>query len=1333
MKIQLLAVVATLSAAACTKDPTQIIVQVDSNLEAPVDLDRLDTRVLKDDGEISSSHEFQLPAEVGFPFSFGVAHDGESSLDVTLELLPKLGAEILFTRRAVTKFAEEKTLFLAIYLPRACIDQICPNAGETCTQNGCEPELVSELPELEPGKESSIRIDAGVPTFPVDPPDGGPGPDTGVQVGGFIVDPTSNLSTGEDGTTASFTVRLDREPDNYVAIPVSTSNPNEGSVEDTMLVFTPLDWEQPKTVVVRGVDDGLIDGDVEYSVILGPALSGDKKFENTNPPDVEVTNRDDDGAAVDLIGATGLSTTEHGGTASFGVKLTSEPAANVIIRIRSSDPGEGTIDTATVTVSPAQWTEVISITAHGVDDEDVDGPQIYDLILDFSQSLDPDYAAVSEVRVSITNTDDETPGVTVSPTHISTAEDGSSATFTVVLNTQPADGVTVRLNNQNLLEGSLSEDTLEFVAADWDVPREVIVTGLDDQLDDDAVGYEINLSATSGDPDYQNLTISSVEVENFDDDDAELLLSDSTGLVTTESGGTAQVEVRLATQPIAGVRIMFASSNLAEGTVDGGELVFTTADWNTPQLITITGVDDEVQDGPVLYQVDLLPAVSDDPKYFGLDAGELLVINADNDSAGFTVSPAQVEVAENAGRNAVFSVFLNTRPSGPVTIALSSGDTGEVTISESELTFDGNNWAVPQEVSVSGVDDLVDDGNVMVLITLGPAVSADINYFQRDPPDVTALNTDDDERGITVTPTLGLVTTEAGGLATFTVRLSSQPTAPVTIPLLSSDLSEGTVSPEMLNFTEQNWQTPQTVTITGRPDLIDDDDVLYNIITLDADSLDPRYDNLNGPNVSAINIDDDVAGIEVLAAMPLQTMETGGNGTVRISLLSEPTADVVLTFALSDATEGILRDAPTMTFTPQNWSMRQTVRIRGVDDLTLDGDQVHIFQILPASSGDAKYSGMNPTDLVVINGDDGELPVPALASIVQPPTALGRTENPTINVDGRIIAFDSADDGLVAIDLNNAKDIFVFERSTLSTSRISVSSMGTEGNGDSERPSISGDGRYVAFQSVASNLVANDTNMVSDIFVRDRMMNTTTRVSFDVTGAQRTDASRQPSISRDGRYVVYVSGSNLMADVVCIFVYDRNTGMTTSAGTGDLCQRPMISTDGRWVVFSDGIRDGRSTHRYDRMSNTQTIAGDGVIDPRTGVAMSADGRYLVISGENTGGPNLGYEMVYLIDTSVPASLEAISVSQAGVAADGSSDQPSVSDDGSVVVFRSQASNLGGPMSFNALYSRLRTPGTTAQRAPESQGHSIISGNGRFIVFTADTPVTGDSAIYLVSP
>ncbi|MEQ1909419.1 MAG: hypothetical protein ABMA15_11380, partial [Vicinamibacterales bacterium] len=161
--------------------------------------------------------------------------------------------------------------------------------------------------------------------------------------------------------------------------------------------------------------------------------------------------------------------------------------------------------------------------------------------------------------------------------------------------------------------------------------------------------------------------------------------------------------------------------------------------------------------------------------------------------AGFTVSPTSGLTTTEAGGTATFTIVLTSLPTANVTVGLSSSNTAEGTVSPSSLTFTSANWNSTQTVTVTGVDDFVMDGSVGYSIVTAAATSADTGYNGLNPSDVTVTNTDNDTAGITVTPTSGLTTTEAGGTATFTVVLTSQPTANVTVGLSSNNTAEGTV------------------------------------------------------------------------------------------------------------------------------------------------------------------------------------------------------------------------------------------------------------------------------------------------------------------------------------------------------------------------------------------------------------------------------------------------------------------------------------------------------------------------------------------------------------
>jgi Tol biopolymer transport system component len=194
----------------------------------------------------------------------------------------------------------------------------------------------------------------------------------------------------------------------------------------------------------------------------------------------------------------------------------------------------------------------------------------------------------------------------------------------------------------------------------------------------------------------------------------------------------------------------------------------------------------------------------------------------------------------------------------------------------------------------------------------------------------------------------------------------------------------------------------------------------------------------------------------------------------------------------------------------------------------------------------------------------------------------GSSQTCDITPDGRFVGFASTGSNIVVGDTNNAFDVFVLDRPTNIIERVSVATGGAQGGANSYAPSLSADGRFVAFYSVASNLVAGDTNGLGDAFVRDRQLGTTVRVNLTSAGAQVFDQTDGPLMCRNGRFVAFdcyatnlVPGdTNGYADV---FVHDLLTGgtervsLSTSGGqSNEACLLTGASSDGRFIAFYPG-------------------------------------------------------------------------------------------------------------------------------------------------------------------
>lgn len=246
--------------------------------------------------------------------------------------------------------------------------------------------------------------------------------------------------------------------------------------------------------------------------------------------------------------------------------------------------------------------------------------------------------------------------------------------------------------------------------------------------------------------------------------------------------------------------------------------------------------------------------------------------------------------------------------------------------------------------------------------------------------------------------------------------------------------------------------------------------------------------------------------------------------------------------------------------------------------------------------------------------------------------------SPAISADGRFVAFASSADNLVSNDSNNDYDEFVHDRQTGQTALVSIASDGTQADGSSGGWSISADGSFVVFGSDAANLVAGDTNAHSDIFVHERQSQQTTRVSVASDGSQANGDSYEGVISADGRFIAFSSAATnlVLPDTngyTDIFLHDRQTGETTRISvTSDGSQfngseMPSISADGRFIAFmarADNISGcssgGRNIFVYDRQMDEMicvSTAADGTPANHnsSNPVISADGRYVTFSSD----------------------------------------------------------------------------------------------------------------------
>lgn len=376
---------------------------------------------------------------------------------------------------------------------------------------------------------------------------------------------------------------------------------------------------------------------------------------------------------------------------------------------------------------------------------------------------------------------------------------------------------------------------------------------------------------------------------------------------------------------------------------------------------------------------------------------------------------------------------------------------------------------------------------------------------------------------------------------------------------------------------------------------------------------------------------------------------------------------------------------------------------------------------------------------------------------------------PSLSADGRFVAFYGPGDDLVSGDTNGEADIFVFDGETGKVSRVSVNSVGGEANGWSSGPSISGDGRYVAFTSNANNLVPNDLNGNTDVFRHDLVTGETIRISVSTGGAEAVAAAETamfPTISDDGNRVSFTSAAtNLVTsdtnDVFDQFVRDVKAGTTVRAslksdggqvgGPSTPNSYPTISGDGRYVVFASlsselggADDDYQDIFRRDLKENETRLVTYALpfeaIDNDSGYpSTSTDGRFVVFQSSATKlvpGDTNSVSDIFVRDME-SGQIERVSVNSAGQQANGGSHLGSgraISGDGRYVVFSSSATNLveGDTNDAFDIFLRDRVAQTTirvsvgpkGQQSTASSSDPTISANGKVVGFVTTSAGLG---------
>ncbi len=518
-----------------------------------------------------------------------------------------------------------------------------------------------------------------------------------------------------------------------------------------------------------------------------------------------------------MLSATELALQEASGSnvGTYTVVLAGQPAAAVTVT-----PASGNADvtvSGALTFNAMNWNTAQTVTATaGQDDDAVDDVAF---ITHAVQGI-PGVASGPRVRVAVN--DDDSQGLTLATSTLAAGvTEGMTGTYTARLASEPTGVVTVAIASS---DGAVTVDvdamadggqaTLLFNAANWDTPQTVTVRAGED---DDGENETATLTHNPSGADYGAVTSVDVSFTVTDNDAKGATLS--TTALNVQENGTAEYTLVLDTEPVGGpVSVAVVSDTTTAATAAPAALTFTARNWDVPQTVTVSGVDDsDANIGGA--NVTHTPTGGG---YGGVTIGQVVVVVGDDEQVGLKVSPTSLTVAE--GATATYTVRLNTAPTGAVTVTVGGAtaklaadtDTGTPG-DQTTLSFDATNWNTARTVTVTAVADSDGEDETAALTNTASGAGNYNSLSGAQSPGVAVRVTDAQTAGVVVAPTS--LTIAEGATAEYTVRLSAPPASGTsTVAVAATGMAGLTVATSSLLFDAANWNTAQTVTVTAVAD-----------------------------------------------------------------------------------------------------------------------------------------------------------------------------------------------------------------------------------------------------------------------------------------------------------------------------------------------------------------------------------------------------------------------------------------------------------------------------------------------------------------------------------
>ena len=756
----------------------------------------------------------------------------------------------------------------------------------------------------------------------------------------------------DEGGSVSVSVTLSANPKRRVLVQWSHTSQDGATSDDYQIWQTSKAFEAggtlTKTFAFFGVPDD-VDDDGESVVLSFTNLSEGVTMGGVATTRVNIV--DDDARGV-TVSETDIAVPE-GGSSTYTVKLDSQPTANVTVEIGGA-ASDVSIEPSLLTFTTSDWDLEKTVTARAAEDDDA----VADDAVTLTHAVTGgDYEGLTADSVIVTITDNDTPGVTVSPTTLTVAE-GGSETYTVVLDTQPSGDVTVEVGGES---GDVWANltSLTFTRDNWNITQSVTVNAAEDA---DAVADPVvTLTHAVSGGDYAGLTGNGVTVTVVENDTPTLAVTDASA---SEADGNVDFEVTLSTASSNQITVAYASSDGtatagSDYTAANGNLTFPAQSTAT-QTISVPVTDDTEDEDEQETFILTLSGVQNATLAGGGTTLAATGTIVDNDDPQLTVSFERATYTVEEGTNVSVTATLTADPERTVTIPLTAtgqngADADDYSI-PAFVTFDSGDTEKSITFIATG-DDIDDDGESVKLGfgTLPTGVSAG------SASEATVSITDDDTAGVDISE--AALAIDEGSTGTYTVVLDSQPTHSVTVTVNDPSNTDVTADPAGLTFTTDGWDKEQTVTVAAAEDPGADDET--TTVTHTATSTDIRYSGISVEDVDVSVTDDDEP--DLVLSRPSASIQETAEEDFTVKLATKPSAQVTVAVFSGDTGAASVSTAR-LTFTTTDWDTAQTVTITALDDDDTSDETVTVTAT--ASSSDQDYQGKSATVTVSITDDD---------------------------------------------------------------------------------------------------------------------------------------------------------------------------------------------------------------------------------------------------------------------------------------------------------------------------------------------------------------------------